>query len=60
MIRNPIMNSVLEACSSLCNPASDTDNLLELIIDCSALIRLIKSDEMGFLHILFAYIDLFH
>ena len=39
MIRNPIMNSVLEACSSLCNPASDTDTLLELIIDCSALIN---------------------
>ena len=25
--------------SSLCNPASDTDTLLELIIDCSALIN---------------------
>ena len=39
MIRNSIMNSVLEACSSLCNRASDTDTLLELIIDCSALIN---------------------
>ena len=39
MIRNPIMNSVLEARSSLCSPASDSDILLELIIDCSALIN---------------------
>ena len=36
--RTPIMNSILEACSSLYNLASDTDTLLELIIDCSALI----------------------
>ena len=33
MIRNSIMNSVLEACSSLCSQDSDTDTLLELIID---------------------------
>ena len=36
--RTPIMNSILEACSSLYNLACDTDTLLELIIDCSALI----------------------
>ena len=34
----PIMNSILEACSGLCNQASDSDTLFELIIDCSALI----------------------
>ena len=37
-IRNPIMISILEACSSLYNPACDTDTLLKLSIDCSALI----------------------
>ena len=37
-IRNPIMNSILEACSSLCNPACNIDTLLKLVIDCSALI----------------------
>ena len=36
--RTPIMNSILEACSSLYNLARDTDALFELIIDCSALI----------------------
>ena len=35
-IRDPVMNSIVEACSGLCNPATDTDTLLELIIDCSA------------------------
>ena len=39
MIRNPIMNPVLEACSSLCNQASDTNTLFELIIVYSALIN---------------------
>ena len=38
LIRNPIMNSILEACSSLCNPACDIDTLLKLVTDCSALI----------------------
>ena len=33
---DPVMNSIVEACSGLCNPATDTDTLLELIIDCSA------------------------
>ena len=36
-IKNPITDSILEACSSLCNPACDIDTLLKLVIDCSAL-----------------------
>ena len=30
------MNSIVEACDSLCNPATDSDTLLELIMDRSA------------------------
>ena len=37
-IRNPIIDSLVEACSGLCNPANDNDILLKLIIDSSVLI----------------------
>ena len=37
-IRNPIIDTLVEACSGLCNPACDNDTLLKLIIDSSLLI----------------------
>lgn len=38
VIRKPIMDLLVEACSRLCNPAYDNDTMLKLIIDCSALV----------------------
>ena len=37
-IRNPIIDSLVKACSDLCNPAYDNDILLKLIIGSSVLI----------------------
>ena len=36
--RNHIIDSLLEACSGVCNPAYDNVTLLKLVIDCSALL----------------------
>ena len=36
--RNPIIDSLLEACSGVCKPAYDNVTLLKLVIDCSALL----------------------
>ena len=46
-ILDPIMNSIVEAFSGLCNPATDIGTLLELIIDCSAKIDIYSCIPMA-------------
>ena len=46
--RNPIIDSLLEACSGVCNPAYDNVTLLKLVIDCSALLDInTQSNELS-------------
>ena len=46
--RNPIIDSILEACSGVCNPANDNVTLLKLVIDCSVLLDInTQSNELS-------------
>ena len=46
--RNPIIDSLLEACSGGCNPAYDNVTLLKLVIDCSTLLDInTQSNELS-------------